>query len=79
MSLIKHFSVIHHPCINRTKEHKLIDILVIAVVGAICGSENWDQIEFVAKSKISWLKQYLELKGGIQSHDTIGRVMLIRG
>ena len=75
MALIKHFSIIHDPRINRTKEHKLIDILVIAVVGAICGAESWDQIEFVAKSKISWLKQYLELKGGIPSHDTIGRVM----
>jgi len=74
-SMIKHFLTVHDPRINRTKEHKLIDVLVIAVVGVICGAETWDAVELVAKSKLAWLKQYLELKNGIPSHDTIGRVM----
>ena len=55
---------------DRTKDHKLIDIIVIA----ICGAEGWVDIELFGKSKLPWLKTFLELPNGIPSHDTFGRV-----
>ncbi len=40
----------------------------------ICGAEGWVDIELFGKSKLPWLKTFLELPNGIPSHDTFGRV-----
>jgi len=70
----EHFGKVSDPRIERTKEHKLIDILVIAICAVICGAEGWVDIENYGKSKKRWLKTFLELPHGIPSHDTFGRV-----
>jgi hypothetical protein len=43
--LAEHFEVIQDPRIERTKRHKLIDILTIAICGVICGADGWKTIE----------------------------------
>ncbi len=58
----------------RTREHKLIDILVIGVCCLICGGEGFTDMETFAKSRRDWLSRFLELPGGIPSHDTFNRV-----
>lgn len=73
-SLIEHFEDISDPRIDRSKRHKLIDIIIIVIVGVICGAESWRAIEMVAEEKKDWLKKFLELPSGIPSHDTIARV-----
>src|SRR5215211_4598442 len=70
----EHFSKVSDPRVDRTKEHKLIDIIVIAICAVICGAEGWTDIENFGNSKLSWLKSFLELPNGIPSHDTFGRV-----
>jgi len=55
-------------------DHKLIDILAIAILGVLCGADGWTEIEDFGKSKLEWLKKFLELPNGIPSHDTFGRV-----
>jgi predicted transposase YbfD/YdcC len=74
ITLIDHFSQLTDPRIDRTKEHKLIDILTIAICGMICGADNWVAMEQYGNSKQKWLKQFLELPNGIPSHDTFARV-----
>ena len=39
--------------------------------------DTWNEIEDWAKSKREWLGSFLELPGGIPSHDTINRVFQI--
>jgi hypothetical protein len=39
--LVEHFAEIDDPRIERTKRHKLIDILTIAILAVICGAEGW--------------------------------------
>jgi predicted transposase YbfD/YdcC len=70
----EHFSKVQDPRIERSKEHKLIDIISIAICAVICGAEGWVDIENFGKSKLAWLKTFLELPNGIPSHDTFGRV-----
>jgi predicted transposase YbfD/YdcC len=70
----EHFSKVSDPRVDRTKEHKLIDIIAIAICAVICGAEGWTDIELFGKSKLPWLKTFLELPNGIPSHDTFGRV-----
>lgn len=74
ITLLDHFSQVSDPRIDRTKEHKLIDILTIAICAMICGADNWVAMEQYGNSKQEWLKQFLELPNGIPSHDTIARV-----
>jgi predicted transposase YbfD/YdcC len=70
----EHFSKVKDPRKDRTKDHKLIDIIAIAICAVICGAEGWTDMESFGKSKESWLKTFLELPNGIPSHDTFGRV-----
>jgi predicted transposase YbfD/YdcC len=69
-----HFAEVKDPRIERTKEHPLLNILVIAICGVICGADGWVGIEEYGKSKQDWLAGFLDLKNGIPSHDTFGRV-----
>ena len=73
-SLIKHMSSVKDPRINRTKRHKLLDILVITICAVICGADDWVEVEMYGRAKRAWLRKFLELPNGIPSHDTFGRV-----
>jgi predicted transposase YbfD/YdcC len=55
-------------------DHKLIDIILIAVCAVMCGAESWSEVEEFGQAKAAWLKQYLDLPAGIPSHDTFSRV-----
>jgi hypothetical protein len=70
----KYFGQVTNPRIERTKEHKLMDIFVIAICIVICGTEGWVDFENFGNRKLNWLKTFLELPNGIPSHDTFGRV-----
>src|ERR1044072_1768730 len=54
--------------------HKLHDIIVLAVCAVICGADGWVEVETFAQSKLAWFRTFLDLPGGIPSHDTFGRV-----
>ncbi len=73
-TLSEHFGKVTDARVDRTKEHKLIDILAIAICAIICGAEGWVDVELFGKSKQAWLATFLELPNGIPSHDTFGRV-----
>jgi predicted transposase YbfD/YdcC len=70
----EHFSKVNDPRKDRTKHHKLLDMIAIAICAVICGAEGWVDIELFGNSKIHWLASFLELPNGIPSHDTFGRV-----
>ncbi|MCI0555468.1 MAG: ISAs1 family transposase [Anaerolineae bacterium] len=73
-SLLSHFQNLNDPRIERTKKHKLIDIVAIAICGVICGADNWVEIAHFGQVKAAWLRQFLELPNGIPSHDTFNDV-----
>ncbi len=50
ITLIDHFTNLTDPRVDRTLEHKLIDIVVIAICAVICGAETWVGIEKSWKS-----------------------------
>ena len=68
------FAAVEDPRIERTKLHRLVDILMIAVCGVICGADGWVEIEEFGKAKAAWFDSWLALPNGIPSHDTFGRV-----
>jgi predicted transposase YbfD/YdcC len=72
-----HFGKIRDPRIGNAKRHKLLDIIIIAILAVICGADSWSDVELYGKNKRRWLKQFLELPNGIPSHDTFGRVFAL--
>ena len=64
ITLIDHFEQLTDPRVERTKDHKLIDIIVIALCAMICGADTFVAMETYGNSKYEWLKQFLELKNG---------------
>ena len=74
ISLIQHFSVIVDPRIERGKEHRLIDVILISLCAMLCSAETFVDFEEFGKAKKDWLETFLALPNGIPSHDTFGRV-----
>jgi predicted transposase YbfD/YdcC len=69
-----HFGSLTDPRVERTKLHKLIDILVIAICAAICSCDSWEDVAEFGTAKKEWFETFLELPNGIPSHDTFNRV-----
>ena len=74
ISLIEHFKNLADPRVNRTKDHDLIDVLIIAVCTLLCAGESFNDMEDFGQAKQEWFKTFLSLRNGIPSHDTFNRV-----
>lgn len=74
-SFIDYFADLTDPRQEERCEHKLIDILFIAICAVICGAEGFTDMQEFGIAKETWLRQFLELPNGIPSHDTFGRVL----
>ena len=74
VSLIDHFSKVDDPRVEYLVEHKLIDIITIAVCAVIAGADNWVEVEQFGHEKQDWFGQFLALPHGIPTHDTFDRV-----
>lgn len=75
VGIIKHFSVLKDPRIERKKLHSLMDIMVLTIFAMLSGAEGWEAIEEFGHEKEEWLRKYIELKNGIPSHDCIAYVI----
>jgi predicted transposase YbfD/YdcC len=73
-SLLAHFEALPDPRLNRTKDHDLIDVLVIAICALLCGAESFNDMADFGLAKEDWFKTFLSLRNGIPSHDTFNRV-----
>ena len=76
-SLVECFSVIQDPRQESKIEHELIDVLVLCVLGVICGAEGWQDIEEVGHARLGWLQERGFFKNGIPVDDTIARIISV--
>lgn len=74
LSLVEHFKSIDDPRVDRTKDHDLVDILVVAICALLCAAESFNDMEDFGKAKEHWFRTFLTLRNGIPSHDTFNRV-----
>lgn len=74
ISLIEHLEKLHDPRVNRTRDHELVDILVIGICTLLCGGETFNDMEEFGHAKREWFESFLSLPNGIPSHDTFNRV-----
>src|SRR5207237_10269487 len=71
------FAQVEDPRMERTKLHRLRDIIILAICGVICGAEGWVEIEEFGKAKEAFFTELLDLPNGIPSHDNFGRVVAL--
>jgi predicted transposase YbfD/YdcC len=75
LPFVRYFADLPDPRVDRTKRHRLDDILVITLCAVVCGADSFEEIERFGKSRLAWLKGFLALPNGIPSHDTFNRVL----
>src|SRR4028119_265695 len=75
--LLEHFSALEDPRCAGKVQHRLLDIVVIAVCAVIACAESFEDMALYGRSKLSWLQQFLPLPNGIPSHDTFRRVLML--
>ena len=76
-SISEHFAGLTDPRKAGMVDHKLVDIVTLAVCAVICGADDWTKVELFGKARYGWLKSFLELPHGIPSHDTFSRVFAV--
>ena len=52
-------------------------ILLLTILAVLSGANDWVEIEEFGHAKREWLETVLELRNGIPSHDTLGRVFAL--
>jgi len=60
--------------VERTRRHSLVDVLVLSLCAVICGADSFCAIETFGRARRKWLQTFLDLRHGIPTHDTLGRV-----
>jgi|SRR5215203_1560775 len=76
-ALITELASIEDPRCEWKVEHRLLDILVIAVCAVLGEAETFEDIALYGRCKRAWLGGFLELPNGIPSHDTFRRVFTL--
>ncbi len=76
-TIAKHFQNLKDPRTGNAKQHALLDIIIIAICAAICGADNWVEVEVWEKANQRWLRTFPELPHGIPSHDTFRRIVIL--
>ena len=61
VNIKKHFSKLKDPRVQGRTRHRLLDIIVMAICGVICGCDDWQQVETFARSRRDWLSRFLRL------------------
>jgi predicted transposase YbfD/YdcC len=74
ISLITTLEEVPDPRVDRSKDHELVDLLVIALCTILVGGDSFYDMEEFAEVRLSWLKTFLRLRNGAPSHDTFNRV-----
>jgi predicted transposase YbfD/YdcC len=75
-SIGSYFESLPDPRHTRNRKHLLIDIVVIAVCGMVCGCDGPTAIHRWATQRHAWLRQFLPLANGIPSRDCLRRLLL---
>ena len=60
-TLIECFKDLSDPRRDTDISHKLIDIVVIAILATLCGANGFNEMESFGNGKKKWLKKFLEL------------------
>lgn len=70
----EYFDDLDDPRLETKIHHPLLSVLMIAVLGVLCGAEGWADLAIFAKAKHPFLATFLDLPHGPPRKDTFRRV-----
>jgi predicted transposase YbfD/YdcC len=73
-SLLQAFGAVPDKRVDRTKFHPLVNVLTMALFGAISGADGWEALAIFAKERRKFFRTFLEMPRGTPSADTFRRV-----
>ena len=77
--MLSHVAVVQDPRRQHPMTHHALEaILIITILGTLCGAQNWVESEQWGEARQAWLSEFLALPYGMPSHDTFGRVFARR-
>ena len=59
------FSDLTDPRVDKTKRHKLLDIIGLTITAVLCGADNWVEVAEFGEIREEWLRTFLELPNGL--------------
>lgn len=68
------FAGLEDPRWSNAVRHDLLEMVMMALCGMLCGAESCVDIEDFSRAKEPLLRQFLRLEHGIPSHDTFSRL-----
>jgi predicted transposase YbfD/YdcC len=68
------FADLEDPRSGNAQRHELDEIVMIALLAVLCGAESCVDMALFGRSKEPLLRRFLELPGGVPSHDTFSRI-----
>jgi predicted transposase YbfD/YdcC len=74
VQIIAHFATLPDPRVRGRCEHRLLDIVVMALCAVVANCDDWHQIALFARERRDWFARFLDLANGVPSHDTFERV-----
>lgn len=69
-----HFEKVTDPRVNRGTNYPLIEMVFVALCGAICDCNSWTDVADFGEAKLAWFRKFLPFEKGIPSHDTFTEV-----
>jgi len=66
---LAHFVDLTDPRKERGRNHKLLDMVALALCGTLAGANSWADIERFCLGHQDWFEEFLELPCGIPSPD----------
>jgi predicted transposase YbfD/YdcC len=74
LSIWSSFADLPDPRTGNAQRHNLLDVLTIALTATICGAESCVDFADFARDREALFREFLELPGGLPSHDTFSRL-----
>jgi len=75
LEITKHFASLKDPRVVGRTDHPLLTVIIMALVGVICGANGWDELEEDAEDRQEWYARFLDMPKGVPSADTFRRVL----
>lgn len=75
-SIGSYFESLCDPRHTRNRKHLLVDIVVLAVCGMVCGCDGPTALHRWATERLDWLRSFLTLPNGIPSRDCMRRLLM---
>jgi predicted transposase YbfD/YdcC len=68
------FQGLPDPRTGNARRHALLEVLTIALTASVCGAESCVDFALFARDRRALFEEFLELPGGLPSHDTFSRI-----